>query len=117
MPTIFTCGSPGRRTEFTYEGNIDNGVILKFASGNTEISSDFLKAAIDQFQGKEVKGGFSETNPTPGGFGQWVQNKSKILNKTSLTPRHGSFIAAILQEERYLRCTLDGNAVILKFNA
>jgi hypothetical protein len=117
MPTIFTCGSLGRRTEFTYEGSIDTGVILKFTSGDTEISSEFLRAAIDHFRGKDVRGGFSMTSPTPGGFGEWVQNKSKILNKTSLTPRHGSFIAAILQKEGYLRSTLDGNAVILKFNA
>ena len=116
MPRIFTCGSPGRRTEFVYEGNIDNGVILKFASGNVEVSSELLKAAIDQFKGKEIRGGFSMTSPTCGGFGEWVQNKSKILNKTSLTPRHGSFVAAILQEKGYLKCTLDGNAVILKFN-
>jgi hypothetical protein len=116
MPTIFTCGSLGTRTEFTYEGNIDNGVILKFASGNTEISTKFLKTAIDHFKGKEVRGGFSMTRPTPGGFGEWVQNESKILNSASLTPRHGSFIAAILQKEGYLRSVLAGNAVILKFN-
>lgn len=117
MPTIFTCGSPGRRTEFTYEGNIDNRVILKFASGNTEISSELLKAAIDHFRGRDVRGGFSMTSPTPGGFGEWVQNESRLFNKTSLSPRHGSFIAAILREGGYLRCTLEGNAVILKFNA
>jgi len=116
MPTIFTCGSPGRRTQFTYEGNIDNDVILKFPSGNIEISSKLLKEAINHFKGKVVRGGFSMTCPTPGGFGEWVQNESKILNKTSLTPRHGSFIAAILQKEGYLRSTLDGNTVILKFN-
>ena len=36
MPTIFTCGGPAKRTEFTYDGDFDNGVIIKFASGNTE---------------------------------------------------------------------------------
>ncbi len=82
-----------------------------------KVSHELLKAAIDQFKGKEIRGGFSMTNPTSGGFGEWVENKSKILNKTSLTPRHGSFVAAILQEEGYLKCALDGNAVILKFNA
>lgn len=117
MPRIFTCGSPGMRTEFAYEGNIDNGVILKFTSGNVKVSHELLKAAIDQFKGKEIRGGFSMTNPTRSGFGEWVENKSKILNKTSLTPRHGSFVAAILHEESYLKCTLDGNAVVLKFNA
>jgi hypothetical protein len=61
MPTIYTCGSLGKRTEFTYEGNTDNGVILKFASGNREISKKFLKAALNHFRGKKVKGGFSMT--------------------------------------------------------
>lgn len=115
MPTIFTCGSPGRRTKSTYEGDLDNGVIIKFASGSTKINSGFLKAAIDHFRGREVKGGFSMTSPTPGGFGQWVESKSRTLNKTPLTPRHGSFIAAILQDMSYLRSSLDGNAVILRF--
>lgn len=117
MPRIFTCGSPGKRTEFAYEGSIDNGVILKFASGNVKVSPELLKAAIVQFKGNEIRGGFCMTSPTRGGLGEWVMNKSKILNKTSLTPRHGSFIAAILQEEGYLKCTLNGNAVLLKFNA
>ncbi len=117
MQTIFTCGSSGQRTKFTYEGNIDNGVTLKFASGDIEISRDVFREAINQFRGKNIKGGFSMTNPIPGGFGFWVQNKSKELNNTSLTPRHGSFVAAILREEGYIQCTLDGNAVILKFNA
>jgi hypothetical protein len=117
MPTIFTCGGPARKTEFTYEGDFDNGVIIKFSSGSTKISHSFLKAAIDHFRGREVKGGFSMTNPTPGGFGQWIESKSRTLNKTPLTPRHGSFIAAILQEMGYLHCGLDGNAVTLKFRA
>jgi len=115
MPTIFTCGSPSKRTYFTYEGDFDNGVIIRFASGDTRITHKFLKATIDYFRGIEVKGGFSMTKPTPGGFGQWVETNSKSLNATSLTPRHGSFIAAILREMGYLQCRLDGNAIILEF--
>jgi hypothetical protein len=117
MPTIFTCGGPAKRTQFTYEGDFDNGLTIRFASGDTQISNGFLKAAIDHFRDREVKGGFSMTNPTPGGFGHWVENNSRALNTTPLTPRHGSFIAAILQEMGYLQCHLDGNAVILKFRA
>jgi len=54
------------------------------------------------------------TSPTPGGFGEWVQGKSGRLNKTSLTPRHGSFIAAILREEGYLRCKGNKGTFVLK---
>jgi len=117
MPTIFTCGNPGKRTEFTYEGDIYTGVILKFTSGDKIVSAEFLRAASDEFRGKEIRGGFSMDNPPPDGFGAWVQDKSKKLNKTSLTPRHGSFIAAILQEAGLLSCRLEGNAVILTFFA
>ena len=55
------------------------------------------------------------TNPTPGGFGQWIKNNSRALNNTPLSPRHGSFVASILQELGYLDSSLEGNAVILKF--
>ena len=115
MPTIWTCGDPAKRTQFTYEGDFDNGVLIRFASGDTRITHGLLKAATDFFKGREVKGGFSMTNPTPGGFGQWVQTNSKALNSIPLTPRHGSFIAAILRELGYIESRLDGNAVILKF--
>ena len=117
MPTIFTCGGPAKRTRFTYEGNLENGVIIRFASGDIRVTQRLLKAAINFFRGKEVKGVFSMTNPTAGGFGQWVETNSNSLNSTSLTPRHGSFIAAILREMGYLQCRLDGNAVILEFKA
>ncbi len=117
MPNIYTCGNPGRRTEFTYEGNLDSGIIIKFTSCNINISTVFLKAVIDHFKGREVKGGFSMTSPTPGGFGQWVKSNSRTLNETPLSPRHGSFIAAILKEMGYLQSYTDGNAIILRFNA
>lgn len=117
MPTIFTCGSPGKRTEFTYEGDVHTGVVLKFASGDKPVSAELLRAAVNEFRGKEIMGGFSMDNPPADGFGAWVQDRSKTLNKTALTPRHGSFIAAILREVGVLRCSLNGNAVILKFGA
>jgi len=115
MPTIFTCGGPTRRTQFTYKGDFENGVIIQFASGETIITHGLLKAIIDYFRGREVRDGFSMTNPTPGGFGQWLETNSKALNATPLTPRHGSFIAAMLREMGYLQCRLDGNAVFLQF--
>lgn len=115
MPTVFTCGGPAKRTLFTYEGDFENGVTIEFTSGNTIITHGLLQAAVHNFRGREVRGGFSMTDPTPGGFGQWVETNSRVLNGTPLTPRHGSFIAAILREMGYLQCRLDGNAVILEF--
>jgi len=117
MPTIFTCGGPGKSKTFTYEGDRESGVIIKYAYSPVEVSPLFLKAAIGHFKGKEVKGGFSMTDPPPGGFGYWVQNQSKTLNKTPLTPRHGSHIAAILREMGYLQCRTEGNTVIVTFNS
>lgn len=115
MPTIFTCGSYNKRTQFSYDGSLEDGFTIHFDSGDALISSLLVKTALGQFRGKEVIGGFSMTNPTPGGFGQWVTKKSRSLNKKLLTPRHGSFIAGILRDLGYLECRLDRNAVIIKF--
>ena len=117
MPTIFTCGSPLRRTRFSYEGDFDTGVLIRFKSGDVRISHALLRAAVDHFKGREVRGGFSMTDPIPGGFGHWIESGSKALNGAPLTSRHGSFVAAILREMGYLDCILDGNAVVLRFRA
>ena len=55
------------------------------------------------------------TAPTSDGLGEWVQNNSRRLNKVSLTPRHASFIAAILVSEGKITSRLRGNAVYLHF--
>ena len=112
MPTIFTRGGPSKRTQFCNEGDFDNGITILFASGPTRVTHGLLNAAIDNFRGTEVKGGFSMTNPISGGFGQWVQTNSRALNVAPLTPRHASFIAAILREMGYLKCRLTENTVI-----
>ncbi len=114
VPTISTLGSPGRRTEFTYSGDIQTGVILHFI-GNPRVSSEFFVAILDKFRGQTIPGGFSMTNPTPGGLGEWVQNNSHRLNIVSLSPRHASFIAAILVNESHITSSLRGNAVFLHF--
>ena len=54
------------------------------------------------------------TNPTLGGFGEWIKQNSSMYGH-SLTPRHGSFIAAILVHEGYIRSSLRGKAVVLHF--
>ncbi|MDR3555047.1 MAG: hypothetical protein P4L55_09865 [Syntrophobacteraceae bacterium] len=81
MPTIFTCGGPGKATQFTYDGDLESGIVITYAYRPVEISPRFLKTAIENFKGRKVKGGFSMTDPPADGFGDWVKNQSKILNK------------------------------------
>ncbi|MGO9022013.1 MAG: hypothetical protein ACLQVJ_27055 [Syntrophobacteraceae bacterium] len=114
MPTISTCGKGIR---FTYEGDLENGIVIKYPPGpSIKISSLFLKEAIAHLSGKEVEGGFLVDNPPPGGFGEWVENNSIKFNNNKLTPAHGSRIAAILEHMGCLRCRTDGRKVTLIFN-
>jgi len=70
---------------------------------------------LENFKGKTIRGGFSMTSPTPDGFGEWIQENSQRYGR-KLTPRHGSFIAAILVNEGYIRSSLDRTAVVLHFS-
>lgn len=113
MPKIQTLGSKRKRTWFKYEGSLKEGTKL-FFSGKPFISSELYHAALSSFSGRTIKGGFSMTDPPHGGFGEWVdENSSKYGRK--LTPRHGSFIAAIMVSEGYIKGSLKGNSVILHF--
>ncbi len=115
MPTIWTLGSPAKRAQFSYDGNVEEGVIIHF-SGNPRVSADFFRAIIHEFQGRSVPGGFHMTKPTSGGLGEWVSENSGKLNVAKLSPRHASFIAAILKHEGKIRSSLEGGkAVILHF--
>jgi hypothetical protein len=114
MPKIWTLGGPSKRTQFTYIGDVEAGVVMHF-TGRPRISAKFFQAILTQFRGITVPGGFSMTDPTPGGLGEWVQNNSTRLNPVNLTPRHASFIAAILVAEGYITTSLKGNAVYLHF--
>lgn len=107
----WTLGHKSKRTQFEYEGSVTEGVTILF-SGNPSISSNLFKDILTQFKGKTVRGGFSMTSPTKGGLGEWVQNNSQKYGR-KLTPRHASFIAAILVHEKYISTSLDGNAVVL----
>jgi hypothetical protein len=84
-------------------------------TGNPYISPEFFKAIMARFKGSTVIGGFSMTDPTPGGLGQWVEKNSKFINGISLSPRHASFIAAILVHEGLITSNLQRNAVCLFF--
>ena len=108
MPTITTCGRTPKT--FSYRGKCDIGVIIEFPSGEFKIGSDIIRRLTNHFQGQSVFGGFSMTNPIPGGVGQYLKSLG-----SSLTPRHASFLCAILQHEGLATCTLRGNAVIVSF--
>jgi hypothetical protein len=113
MTTITTLG---KHKTFQYSGSVATGVTLHFHKGGTShVSADFFRVLLRHFKGQTVQGGFNMTDPTPGGFGEWIQYNSLELNGSALTPRHGSFIAAILVHEGYCSCILRGNAVYLKF--
>jgi hypothetical protein len=62
-----------------------------------------------------VYGGFKEDDPAAGGFGEWLQKESPRLNSRALSPRHGSFAAAILCAKAGVQNSLDGNSVVLHF--
>src|SRR5467141_4177666 len=95
--------------EFSYSGSVRTGVVL-CQSSHPRIDAAFFDAALSHFAGQPVPGGFRQDDPPPGGFGEWVQNASLTLNSRKLTPRHGSFMAAILCDEARVKPSLDGNA-------
>jgi hypothetical protein len=115
MPTILTCGKGRKATFFTYEGDIHNGLILIFPSGQVQIRATFIRAIIDNFQGQTIKLGASMTGETQVGFGAWIANNSLELNQKRLTRRHASFIAAVLRESNALHVTYIKRSVLLKF--
>lgn len=115
IANISTLGHPSIRTQFTYAGNVKEGVTLEF-TGRPHISAEFFNAIMARFRGERIPGGFSMSDPTPGGLGVWVRDNSKQMNPVKLSPRHASFIAAILDHEGYLdKVWLEGNAVMLRF--
>ena len=117
MPYTKTCGAPGQAKDFAYCGSVEKGVTLIFKkSKDVNISTSFLTAIRNEFQGCRIVGGFSMTDPPPDGFGAWIQLHSTEFNSgQALTPRHGSFIAAILRDAGWLQCQLEGRRVILNF--
>lgn len=87
MPQATTLGSPGKAVTFNYTGNILSGVVIKYNYANVSIDRNFLNLILITFRGKKILAGFSETNPTPNGFGEWIRDNSKH-NSELLTPRH-----------------------------
>ncbi len=116
MNKTMTLGSPGKAVTFVYSGNVLDGVVIKYKYADVYVNRDFLNHILATFKGKRVLGGFSETEPTPGGFGEWVRDNSEF-NSQPLTPKHASRIAAIFVAEGYAESYRDRNTVIIKFKA
>ena len=111
MKTIHTLGSTNKRVQFSYEGNCSNGVTIYFEGGNSfNVSSEKILNVLEHFQDQEVRGGFSMTAPPAGGVGEFISSLSN-----SLTPRHASFICAVMVNEGLVASWLEGNAVCLIF--
>jgi hypothetical protein len=104
---LWTLGHPSRRTQFRYEGSVADGCML-LQVGNPKIEASFFQAALMTFSGREVRGGFKEDDPPRDSFGEWIKNNSRSINGRCLTPRHASFIAAILCHETGVTSRLDG---------
>lgn len=110
MPTIETCGPEHLKTSFTYRGSAQHGIIIEFETGDFQINAEIIQSVLKHFRGQQVRGGFSMTNPTLGGVGEYLASLGD-----SLTPRHASFLCAVLRHEGLIESGLDGNAVVVTF--
>lgn len=103
--TIQTCGPADKRKYFSYQGSSTKGVTLFFDTP-VQIPATVFQRILHRFQGQTVPAGVSMTHPTVGGIGEFVAAMGH-----GLTPRHASFICAILHHENRVNCTLRGAAI------
>lgn len=116
MTKLMTLGAGKKAKGFQYEGSIGTGVDLLFKAGKTHIDQSFFSHALQAFAGRSVKGGFKMDDPPTDGFGAWVQRESHMgKNRSLLSPRHASFMAAILCHEAGVVSKYEGTAVWLRF--
>jgi len=105
MPTITTLSG---QTNFKYTLDGNGGFFIEY-TGRPHISKALIQQIKSQFKGRTIPAGFSMTNPILGGFGEWIQEN------TSLSPRHGSHIAAVLKEFGIIKDTFGKKPIMLKF--
>ena len=74
MRRIRTLGHSSKRTWFIYKGSITKGTTL-MQVGEPFISPELYQSVLRHFSGQSIPGGFSMTDPIPGGFGEWIQKK------------------------------------------
>ncbi len=105
MPKINTLSG---RSVFQYTLDTSGGFYIEY-SGRPHITKKMINEIETAFRGKTVPGGFSMTDPPPGGFGEWIQEH------TPYTPRHGSHIAAVLKEMGIIKEAYGKSPIILRF--
>ena len=105
MPTISTLSA---KTEFKYTPDGKGGFFLDY-TGRPHITIGLIQKIQNEFRNKTVPGGFSMTDPIPGGFGEWIQDNSQF------TPRHASHIAAVLKEIGVIKKSFGKKPIILQF--
>lgn len=111
---IYTLGPGKKKKTFQYDWSPGGAVLLR-QEGKPRIDRSFLQDALYHFSGQTVDGGFSQDAAPLEGFGKWVEMASKNANSRKLSPRHGSFMAAILCKEFGVRSTHQGHKVVLTF--
>ena len=105
MPTISTLSG---KTDFEYTPDGKGGFFIEY-TGRPYVSGEFVQKIQNEFRNKTIPGGFSMTEPIPGGFGEWLQNNS------SFTPRHGSHIAAVLKQLGIIKSSYGKRPIMLQF--
>ena len=107
-------GAGKKKKPFSYKGSVRTGVVLQ-QSGKPKIDARFFLEALYHFSGRTVYGGFREDAAPRDSFGKWIEQSSPRFNSRKLTPRHGSFMAAILCNESGVRHSRKGNKIVLSF--
>jgi hypothetical protein len=105
MPIISTLSG---RSKFEYTPDGFGGFFIEY-KGRPHITKEFIQKIRTTFKNKSVLGGFNMTDPSPNGFGEWVQNNS------SFTPRHASHIAAVLKEFGVIKDSIGKSPITLQF--
>ena len=105
MPKISTLSG---RSVFEYTLDNNGGFFIEY-SGRPHITRQIIEEIESEFRGKTIPGGFSMTDPIPGGFGEWIRDN------TPFTPRHGSHIAAVLKDIGVINKTYGKRRITLQF--
>ena len=96
--------------ELVFQYTVDNagGFYIEY-TGRPHITKQMIARIETVFRGKTIPGGFSMTEPIPGGFGEWIRDH------TPYTPRHGSHIAAVLKEMGVIKESYGSKPIMLRF--
>jgi len=105
MPIIQTLSGS---SEFKYTPDGAGGFFIEY-TGRPHITRELIQSIQTAFENKLVPGGFNMTDPTPNGFGEWIQENSPF------TPRHASHIAAVLKEMGVIRESIGKKPIMLQF--